>query len=79
MHIGCAAAAASRLLCKQLPLGELFELVLSKGGEPAANTKVDLLLSASIDRVKIYHLPEVCKKAALPRLYSKILWNCWVY
>lgn len=56
----------------RLPLGELFELALSKGGEPA-NSRVDPLLSASLDRVVIYHLSEVCNKAVLPRLYSKIL------
>lgn len=77
MRTGCAAAASGSLHM-QLPLGKLFELVLSKAGEPA-NTKVDPFLSASIDRVVIYHLSEVCKKAVLARLYSKILWSCGVY
>lgn len=70
-HIGCAAAASGSL-CINLPLGELFERVLSKGGKPA-NTKVDPLLSASIGRVVIYNFSDVRKKAVMPRLYSKIL------
>lgn len=68
-----------RLASHAASLGKkLFEVVLSKAGEPA-NTKVDSLLSASIDRVVTYHLSEVCKKAVLARLYSKILWSCGVY
>lgn len=69
MHTDCAAAASDSL-CMQLPLGELFELVLSKAGEPA-NNEVSPLLSAtaSIDRVVMSHLSEVCKKAVLARLF----------
>lgn len=57
---------------------ELFGLVLSGAGEPA-NTKTDPVLSASVDIVITCHLSEVCEKAVLARLYSKILQNSWMY
>lgn len=77
MHSG-HGAAASGSLCVWFLWGELFGLGLSKAREPA-NAGTDPVLSASGDTVVVSHRSEVCEKAVLTKLYSKIIQNCWVY